>query len=143
VAHAGRDLREAPVILLDTQVVAWTVGGPERLSKAARRAVERESRRSGLFIASATLYELAQLAASGAIRIKRTPAEWLKDVVREAGLGIRDITTDIAAVAAHLPTDVPADPFDRLITATAIVERIPLVTADGRIRASRVVKTIW
>jgi PIN domain nuclease of toxin-antitoxin system len=131
------------VILLDTQVVAWTVGGPDRLSRSARRAVERESRRSGLAIASATLYELAHLAASGAIRIRRTPAEWLGELVREAGLGIRDITTDIAVVAAHLPPTFPADPFDRLITATAIVERIPLVTSDTRIRESRLAKTIW
>jgi PIN domain nuclease of toxin-antitoxin system len=131
------------VILLDTQVVAWMAGRPERLSRAARRAVERESHRSGLAIASATLFELAQMAASGAIRIRRTPAEWLAELVREAGLGVRDITTDVAAVAAHLPPGFPADPFDRLIAGTAIVERMSLVTSDSRIRESRVVKTIW
>jgi len=35
------------------------------------------------------------------------------------------------------------DPMDRIITATAMVEGVPLVTADRNIRRSRLVKTIW
>jgi PIN domain nuclease of toxin-antitoxin system len=37
----------------------------------------------------------------------------------------------------------PGDPFDRVITATALVEKLPLVTSDTRIRDSRVARTIW
>jgi PIN domain nuclease of toxin-antitoxin system len=131
------------VILLDTQVVTWMVRRPERLSRPARRAIERERRSSGLAIASVTLMELAQMAASGEVRIPGTPAVWLRELVSEASLGVRELSTDIAAVAAYLPEQFPSDPFDRLITATAIVERAPLVTADRRIQESGVLKTIW
>ncbi len=37
----------------------------------------------------------------------------------------------------------PSDPQDRLITATAIAEGLPLVTADEAIRAASEVRTIW
>ena len=131
------------MILLDTQALAWLVRRPQRLSQTARRTIERESGRAGLAIASATLMELAQMAAAGRVTIVRPPAEWLKDLVAESAVEVRELTVDIATVAAYLPPSFPGDPFDRLIAATAIVGRMPLVTSDTRIQRSRVVRTIW
>lgn len=131
------------MILLDTQVVAWLVGRPDRLSRPAHRAIQRESRSAGLAVASVTLMELAQMAARGDVRIQDTPRTWLRQLLAESGLSVTGLTSEIAAVAAYLPRTFPADPFDRTIAATAIVERVPLVTADTRIQESGVVKTIW
>lgn len=131
------------MILVDTQVVAWLARRPERLSRAARRAIEKYSRSADLAIASVTLMELAQMAARGAIEIPGTPGAWLRQLVSDGGWAVRELTAEIAAVGAYLPPNFPADPFDRLIAATAIVERLPLVTSDARIQASGVVETIW
>ena len=38
---------------------------------------------------------------------------------------------------------ITKDPSDRLIGSTAIVEGMPLVTADEKIRNSRIVECIW
>ncbi len=131
------------MILLDTHVVAWLALRPERLSRPARRFIDKEARRAGLAVAAITLMELAQMAASGKIRIARTPRAWLKQVLSEGRLVVMELTAEVAAVAAFLPPAFPRDPFDRLIAATAIVAQIPLVTADERIQKSGVVRTIW
>jgi PIN domain nuclease of toxin-antitoxin system len=56
---------------------------------------------------------------------------------------VRLLSPQIALAAAQLPPTFPSDPFDRIIAATAIVERVPLLTADRNIRRSRAVRTIW
>lgn len=131
------------MILLDTQAAAWLATRPQRLSRTAASAIRRQAGTGGLAIASVTLMELAQMLASGEIRATGTPLEWLKGFLASTGVAVRDVSADAAAVAAYLPPDFPADPFDRVIAATAIVERLPLVTSDTRIRKSRVVRTIW
>lgn len=131
------------MILLDTQAAAWLVTRPQRLSRRATAAIRRAEAGEGLAIASVTLMELALMLAGGEIQATGTPQGWLRAFVAQKAVAIRDITVDIAAVAAYLPPGFPGDPFDRLIAATAIVERMPLVTADARIQGSGVVKTIW
>jgi PIN domain nuclease of toxin-antitoxin system len=53
------------------------------------------------------------------------------------------MTPQIVALAARLPASFPKDPADRVITATAMLEGIPLVTADQRIRDAGIVEIIW
>jgi PIN domain nuclease of toxin-antitoxin system len=130
------------VILLDTHVVLWLTTRPKRLSRPAAAAIRR-GERGGLAIASATLMELAQILAGGRVTTGDTPQAWMRSLLERTGVAVKEITIDTAAVAAHLPASFPADPFDRLIAATAMVERMALVTSDERIRRSGVVKTIW
>lgn len=131
------------MILLDTHAAVWLVTRPQRLSRRAAAAIAREQAREGLAIASVTLLELGQMLGAGSIRARGTPQEWLRDFVRETAVSTREITVDIAAVASHLPRAFPSDPFDRVIAATALVERMALVTSDSRIQRSGVVQTIW
>ena len=131
------------MILLDTHVLIWLASEPKRLSRPAAAAIRRAIRSGGLGVASITLWEVAMLAASGRLRAAGTIDAAVRLLVEETGVSVLEITPSVAALATQFPADFPKDPADRLIAATARDGGLPLVTADERIRACGLVKTVW
>lgn len=129
------------MILLDTHVLVWMASDPKRLSAKAREAIRHARLHTGVAVATITLWELAWLAHSGRIQVLSSVESFVRETV--ARVILKPMTPEITAVAVRLPIDYPKDPSDRVIGSTAIVEGIPLVTADERIRRSKSVKTIW
>jgi PIN domain nuclease of toxin-antitoxin system len=131
------------VILLDTHVLVWLMGEPEKLSKAAASAIRRARNSDGLSIADVTIWELALLLSRGVLQSCGTVENTVRNLVGRSGVSIKPITPEIAALATQFPNDYPRDPIDRLIGATARAEGLVLVTRDEGIRKSPLLKTIW
>lgn len=134
------------MILLDTHVLYWMANESKRLSKRAREAIhqtrqEQGRHSAGIAVATITVWELAWLAQNGRIAVAVSVESFVREAV--ARVILRPVTPEIAALAVRLPEEFPKDPADRLIAATAMVEGMPLVTADKRIRQSKVVETVW
>ena len=130
------------MILLDTHVVIWLAQEYGRISAKARSAIEQARKRDvGLVISGITLVEIAQLASHERIRLTPNTETFLSEI--ELRFAVLPITGNIALQAFALPAKYPRDPADRIIGATALIEDIPLLTADTHIRSSRVIPTIW
>ena len=130
------------MILVDTHIVVWLALDPTHLSKKARAAID-DARRNGdgLAISDITLLELATLSSKGRIRLDISLESFLREV--EARFIILPISGRACVRALGLPATYPKDPADRIIGATALVEGLPLLTADRGIRRSRALHTIW
>jgi PIN domain nuclease of toxin-antitoxin system len=119
-------------VLLDSHVLHWWSSEPNRLSRAATRAVLNADE---LAVASISWFELAWLAAHERITLAVPIRSWLEDLAAQ----VRTIATTpaVAATAVALPASFPGDPADRIIYATAIEHGWSLVTKDERLRGHR------
>jgi len=129
------------VILLDTHVVIWLAQDYQRITPKAQTAIEQARHNEGAAISDFTLFEIALLASRGRVNFKPDVEATLSEVERQ--FIVLPITANIALQAFELPATYPKDPVDRVIGATALIEHIPLITADRAIHKSRAVPVIW
>jgi PIN domain nuclease of toxin-antitoxin system len=130
--------------ICDTHVLLFWADQPQRLSATARDTLERGLTASDLACSDISLWEIAMLYARGRLnnRVDVTPGDYIRDILAALAVTVLPITAEIAelsqrAVFAH------GDPADRLIGATALAHRAPLVTADKKLRSVSGLRCIW
>ena len=110
-------------LLLDTQVALWWLIGAKRLAPAARRRIAA----SACAVSVASVWEVAIKHRLGKLPV--APARF-RDEMARAGAAILSIEDEHAIGSAAVVID-HADPFDRLLIATALAEGLQLLTADA------------
>ncbi|MBP7336792.1 type II toxin-antitoxin system VapC family toxin [Niveispirillum sp.] len=114
-------------LLLDTHILLWTAGNPERLSPTIRGLLA--DNQNQLYFSVASAWEIAIKVNAGRLVF---PLEELHSTLAAQRLILLDITLPHAMAAAALPPH-HNDPFDRMLIAQARMEALLLVTADGMI----------
>jgi PIN domain nuclease of toxin-antitoxin system len=118
-------------ILVDTHCWLWLTTTPERLS--ARTLAQIEADDTELFLSAGSACEIAVKYALGKLRLPQRPAEYLATYLGQTRTTALAVTVEHAAYVAELPAH-HRDPFDRLLVAQGILERLPILTADPQIK---------
>ena len=129
-----------PLIVLDTHVWIWWVDHAGRLSPSARRAIDHASR---IGISAISLWEVGSLTERGRIRTSRSTLEWLEAGLSLPRVELLPLTPAVAATAVRLGGTALGDPADRIIAATALEMKAPLVTKDERLHGLPQLEVIW
>jgi len=131
------------MIVLDTHVIIWDALKPELLSDPARQAIDLANRQDGLIFCDISLWEIAMLIHKGRLQVEVEYPDFINLVLQANRYILRRITPTIAHQSTQLPVTINADPADRLIAATALVENAVLVTADKNLRKATTIPTLW
>lgn len=125
-------------LLLDTHAFLWLVSGDRRLSPTARRALEAAKAQPLLSVAS--VWELAIKSSLGRLTLPEPLDAYL---AKKLATNLRLLSIDLPHVVAveRLPFH-HQDPFDRVLVAQALTERLPIVTRDREFRKYGV-EVIW
>ncbi|BDV35710.1 type II toxin-antitoxin system VapC family toxin [Methylocystis iwaonis] len=113
-------------VLLDTHAWAWSLTDDPRLSEAARRAIGSAG---VVYVSPITFYEIAQKVRLGKWPQMEPHIGSLPDLLLEQGGRAARFDPVVCTLAGTMDW-AHRDPFDRLIAATAILDRLTLVSAD-------------
>lgn len=113
-------------LLLDTHVLLWAAGQPERLPASARALID--DRRNELIFSVASLWEIAIKNGLGRNDFQADPRA-LRRGLLDNGYQEMPIGGQHALALDVLPL-IHKDPFDRILVAQAIVEGVTLLTVD-------------
>lgn len=123
-------------IVLDTHALIWALASPRRLPAAVVRLVRDPA--TDVYVSAVSTWEVAIKAALGKIDVDLTA---LVQASRDADFEELPITVAHTARLLALPGH-HRDPFDRLLVAQALEERLAIVTHDRGIRAYAV-PVVW
>ena len=115
-------------VLVDTHALLWWLADDAALSRTAREAIADPI--NELLASATSVWEIAIKRALG----KLTAPDDLPDRILEGGFEWLDVSARHAWQVGALPPH-HRDPFDRLLIAQALVEGLPIVTADARFGA--------
>jgi PIN domain nuclease of toxin-antitoxin system len=114
-------------LLLDTHLLLWAAGVPERLSGTARALLEAAD--NELFFSAASLWEIAIKRGLGRADFQ-ADARLLRRGLLDNGYSELPVASEHAVAIDGLPP-IHKDPFDRILVAQATIEGITLLTADS------------
>jgi len=125
--------------LLDTHTLLWLVDSPDKLPTVVTAICEDEN--NALFISVASFWELSIKMSLGKIELEDNALARLQTWCDENAVQLLPIQVSHCQQVQILPFH-HRDPFDRLLIAQAMCEKLVLLSADGHF-ADYEVDVIW
>ena len=118
-------------ILLDTNAFLHLAVKPDRLTRTQREAIDTAQSR---YLSIASAWEIAVKVAIGKLPLPMQVSAYVRSRIAELRILLLPIELEHVGLVQELPMH-HRDPFDRLIIAQALHEKMALVTLDAKLGA--------
>lgn len=126
-------------LLLDTHALLWWLAGDDALSTTARAAIADKG--NDVFVSAASTWEITTKHRLGKLPGIGAVVADLEGAIVDQGFGGLPISLRHGQVAGALP-GLHRDPFDRMLIAQAMLEKLALVSNEHLFDAYRVAR-LW
>jgi len=115
-------------MLLDTCGLLWLVHDQRHISAKTLDLIDKAA---VVYVSAISAFEIGIKYGSGKLDLPQAPQEWFQAVIEHHDVSVIGLELETCLLATQLPP-IHRDPCDRFIIATALVKRLPVVTADRR-----------
>jgi len=131
------------MIVVDTCAIIWDALEPAKLTPKAKKAIAKSDENGELLMCDISIWEISMLVKRKRIEVEESPANLIKLILSSRNYSVVSISPEIAELSVNLESEINSDPADRLIAATSILQRAPVVTADKNLIQTELLETIW
>jgi PIN domain nuclease of toxin-antitoxin system len=126
-------------VLLDTCAFLWLVTDDPQASELAKEIFLNND--NELFLSAVTGFEISVKYSLGKLHLTEPPKEFIANRIRANALIELPVSMIHALALQNMPQH-HKDPFDRLLVAQAMVNQIPLLSADQQLSAYEI-ERLW
>ena len=116
------------MILLDTCALLWLAHDQGQLSRKALQMIDAAPI---VYLSAISCFEIGVKYRSGKLKLPCSPRDWCTGILKQHDISVVAIDAATSIKATELPF-IHRDPCDRFIIATALIQDIPVITADER-----------
>lgn len=133
-----------PDVVIDTHAAIWYFANSPEISVLATETIDNAvANGDSVILSTISIVEIIYLID----KTKLVPQtltrlmQYLK--IPNNGFISQDLTEDISQTLQQIPRSTVPDMPDRIISATALYLKLPLITKDRKIRTLTNIQTIW
>jgi PIN domain nuclease of toxin-antitoxin system len=126
-------------LLLDTHAFLWWVDGNPALGPKSGAAISNPE--NEVLVSIASCWEMAIKMSLGKLRLTRSLAPFISEQLTVNGFSLLNVSLKHIGRVADLPFH-HRDPFDRLLAAQALEEKLTVVSSDRSFRKYGVAR-LW
>lgn len=120
---------------MDTHIWLHYQGFTKAMSRPTEKAIDEAAERGAVFVSVISIWEIAMLVREGRIELSGSIDWWTERALEQPGITLLPFSPAIAIESVSLPYPMDNDPADRILVASARVERMTMVTSDAKMQS--------